>query len=426
MRNPFRDLFRTSFLERNQKVIGAIGILALLVGSGFALLLSGGVFARTYKVTAFFADAASITPGDKVTVAGLDAGTVKGLEIENGHVAITLGVSDKVRLPADSRATVDIQTLLGRKSVAILPGQSSRTLQNDAVIPISRTSTPVNINELNDISVNLLRKSDAQALNDMLAEITKVTEGKHQQVQRLVAGLDQVTTAVDARRSELGHLITALESLSTTLGDKDQTIISLIDNLNPVLANLSQHQQDLKTLLVATDAASNQTADLVQRDRSHLDTALNSLHTDLMTVDQHQVDLAEALSYLNVSVQGYSSVGYSQGQPNQWANIFVQSLGPAGVDELIGKCGMVDQLFDKVFGTDCTREPGTSVNPPTGGGGPIPIPTPSLPVPVPTVSGPLPIPTPSLPLNGVAVDDPALPQGLQSYVDWLLGQSGGV
>src|SRR5439155_4991826 len=47
-----RDRLGKSFLELNHRVIGLIGIALLVVGSAFALLLSGGVFAHTYHVTA--------------------------------------------------------------------------------------------------------------------------------------------------------------------------------------------------------------------------------------------------------------------------------------------------------------------------------------------------------------------------------------
>src|SRR2546421_6454276 len=160
-RNPFRDLLRKSFLERNQKIIGVVGVLLLLAGSGVALLMSSGVFAKTYKVTAYFSDAASVTSGDKVTVAGLDAGTVKALKIQRGQVAMTLAVDRGVDLTSDTRATVHIETLLGRKSVELIDGRSDRALADGAVIPLSRTSTPVDITTLNDISVRLLNESDA-------------------------------------------------------------------------------------------------------------------------------------------------------------------------------------------------------------------------------------------------------------------------
>jgi hypothetical protein len=143
--------------------------------------------------------------------------------------------------------------------------------------------------------------------------------------------------------------------VATVLGEKSQTIVSLINNLNVVLQNLAEHSQDIRTLLVSTDSASHETANLVSRNRPALDTTLSFLHHDLDLLAKHQVDLAAGVSYLEQAVQGYSSVGYSNGVPNHWANIFVQSLGPLGVDAALGKCGAVDQFFDQFFGTDCSK-----------------------------------------------------------------------
>src|SRR5439155_5149522 len=164
-------------------------------------------------VTAFFSDAAGISPGDKVTVAGLAAGTVKGVRVQGGEVAMDLAVSRGVSLPADSRAEVVIQTLLGKKVVQLVAGQSAQELRNGSVIPIDRTTTPVDITQLNDISVNLLQHSDAKAFNDFLAEVTKVTAGEGRQVRTLVSGLADVSEAVDARRAELAELLTSLRKL---------------------------------------------------------------------------------------------------------------------------------------------------------------------------------------------------------------------
>jgi phospholipid/cholesterol/gamma-HCH transport system substrate-binding protein len=405
--NPVANFFRKSFLERSQRVIGLAGIGFILGGSLFALLLTGGVFARTYRVTAMFSDAAGIQPGDKVTVAGLTAGTVKGLRIEHGHVAVDMAVNKGVTLPADSDASIVIETLLGRRAVSLSAGESQKELADGAVIPVDRTTTPVDITQLNDISVRLMNASDAGALNNFLAEVAKVTSNKKVQVRQIATGLSSVLEAVDSRRQQLGRLITSLRTLFTTLGERDKTILGLIDHLNPVFANLAARQQDIKTLLEATDSASHETADLVIRNRKTLDATLISLHGVLGILDRHQLDLAATISYLEQSVEGYQSVGYSQGTPNQWANIFVQSLGPAGVDVLLGKCGAIDQLIDDLLGTDCSTSsnptlPGSSSGlglpqlpttqpplPPLPGGG-------SLPNPLPSTGLPLPLPSPSL------------------------------
>jgi phospholipid/cholesterol/gamma-HCH transport system substrate-binding protein len=359
-----------SILERNQRVIGLVALILIISGTAFALLLQGGFLTPTYTVTAKFSDAAGIRSGDLVTVAGLQAGTVDEVRIEDGQVAMDLAVKRSVELPADVSAEVAIETLLGRKSVALVPGEAGGRLADGDVIPIERTVTPIDITELNDISVELLDGSDAEAFEGFLRELAAITKGKARDVRRLVEGLGRVTAAVDARREQLAGLIESLRVLSTTLGQRDQTIVSLIDNFDVVLGNLAQRQDDLERLLHNTDLASHETADLVRRNREELDSMLRSLHTDLQVFDQHQLDLAAGIAYLNQAVEGYSSVGYSAGGTfrNHWANIFVQSLGPVGVDALVGKCGVVDQLFDHYFGADCA-EAGSQGPEGTAGGG---------------------------------------------------------
>jgi phospholipid/cholesterol/gamma-HCH transport system substrate-binding protein len=446
MRNPFRGMLNKSFLERNQRITGLIGVLAVLAGTAFALLLSGGVFARRYTVTAFFTDAAGIQSGDDVTVAGLGAGAVKGLRIEQGKVAIDLAVDSGVKLPSDSRAEIVVQTLLGKEAVNLVAGRASSELRDGSVIPVDRTTTPVDITELNDISVRLMEESDAGALNDFLAEVSNVTAGKDQEVHELIGSLANVVEAVDSRRQQLSRLITSLRILSTTFGERDKTIVSMIDNLNPVLANLAARQRDIQTLLEATDAASHNTADLVVRNRAVLDQTLSALHDDLSVLNAHQLDIAATITYLNQSVQGYQSVGYSEGNcgekdppcnegiPNHWANIFVQSLGPAGIDALLGKCGAVDQLIDEMLGSNCEDSGGSGGGqgrvplPGSGGqngGGRVPIPGVS-PLPNPR----LPVPTPSLPRlprhRGLAATDEAFPGTIEDLINsWIAGTQGG-
>jgi phospholipid/cholesterol/gamma-HCH transport system substrate-binding protein len=419
-----RGALRKSFLERNQRIIGLIAIALLVGGSAVALLMTGGVFASRYTVTAYFSDAAGIQPGDAVTVAGLPAGIVKGLHVDGGRVAMDLGIDSSVKMPSDSSADIVVQTLLGKEAVNLVSGQSRHMLSDGDTIPVSRTTTPIDITQLNDISVRLLNRSDATALNDLMSEVSQVAAGKGPDVHRLVTGLSSLASAVDAKRQQLGSLIDALKSLSTNLANKDATIVSLIDNLTPVLQNLAQRQGAIATLLQSTDSAAHETANLVERNRGTLDATLNALHQDLAVLDQHQLDLAATVQYLNQAVQGYSSVGYSNGFPNHWANIFVQSLGPAGVDAILGQCGAVDQLIDQVLGTKCnqtgTGGPGQPVPPPSLPGlptpslPPIPLPTQSLPVPVPTGLPSVPsLPTPSVPVpgggNGPNVSLPPVP-----------------
>ena len=434
----FRERLQKSFLERNHLVIGSIAIALIILGTALSLLLSGGVFAKTYTVTALFTDAAGLQPDDKVTVAGLEAGRVKGIELRGSIVAVELGVNRGVELTKDTRAEVSVQTLLGKRAVNLISGDFAgipRDGQNDplllqdgAIIPVKRTTTPIDIVELNDISTKLAQESDPTALNEFLKDLAQITSGKQRQVRQVATGLTQVLKAVDSRRDQLADLITSLRILFTTLGERRDTIVSFIDRFDVVFQNLAGRQREIATLLQATDSASHETANLIARNRAVLDSDLRLLHEVLNVLSRHQLDLAATISYLEDAVQGYQSVAHRQGTcgrvdsfncdpgvQNAWASIFVQSLGPIGVDALVGKCGAVDQFFDQLTGGDCTLAPAplslpTGLNVPnlpgaTGIGPLPPLLPPNLPVPIPGVPG---VPTGGIGGTG-GLDLPGLP-----------------
>lgn len=390
---------RKSFLERNQKIIGLVGAILVAAGTTFALLLSGGVFADTFTVTADFADAAGLKSGDDVVVAGLEAGSVDTVEISGGVVKVAMKVEDGIKMPKDSRAEIVVETLLGKKSVNLISGSDDAMLEDGDEIPLDRTTTPIELVELANRSEPLLRRSDPRAFQDFLNEITAITRGKRKQAETLITGLTEVTGVINARGKQLSRLLDSLDTLAATFADRDDTLVSLIDNLDVVLGNLAERTGEVKRLLRRTDSASNEVAFLVERNRGNLDSTLRNLHSTLQILDNQQVDLAAGISYLEQSVEGYSSIGYSQGIPNRWANIFVQSLGPLGVDALIGRCGPFDEALDELLGKDprndpksphydpryCQRNPDHDKEEDGGDDNPLP---------------PLPSPLPSLPPGG--------------------------
>lgn len=342
----------TSFLERNQLIIGILAALFVLGASAFSLLLSSGAFDKTYLVSARFSDAAGLKSGDDVKVAGLDAGKVETVEVDGGEVLVTMKVDEGVEMPADSTAEIVIETLLGKKNVTLHAGESDELLADGDEIALEDTRTPVELLDIANTSVRLLDASDADALETFMEEVTKITKGKRRQVSTLVGGFTEIATAIDERRNELSRLIDSLRTISGTFAERDDTLVSLIDNFDVVLGNLAERTEDVEALLENTDSASHEVADLISRNRSSLDASLQRLSLALGTLDEHQIQLAAGISYLEDAVRGYQSIGYSQGVKNRWANIFVQSLGPAGIDAYFGPCGTFDQALDELLGPD--------------------------------------------------------------------------
>ena len=73
-------------LERNQFLVGLIAAVLIGVGTVFAVFATGGAFVKGFPVSAEFTDAAGLSPGDFVFVAGVRSGQVTGVRIEGDHV----------------------------------------------------------------------------------------------------------------------------------------------------------------------------------------------------------------------------------------------------------------------------------------------------------------------------------------------------
>ena len=342
-----------AFTERNPRIIGAILIAIILAFTTGSLLLTAGVVKGQYSVKARFVDTAGLAGGDKVRVAGVAAGSVGSIRQAGSKVEVTLKINNGIQLSRDTKAQVIVETLLGSKYVRLVTGRDwSSMLRKGSVI--TDTSSPTEVLDLQNIGTPLLQKIDAKALNDLMASLSSVTTDKRDEVVSIIEGLNKVTAQVNDRQAQTRGLIDAANKVAGTLANRDNQLVALVDNLNVVVRSLADQRVQLADLLQQTAAAAKATADLVGANRAKLDSILDELHQDLVIVGRHQVDLAQSIAYLGVAIQGFSSIGYSgaDNNPNRWANVFAQGLGPGGVDPVLGSCGVVDQALDLALGAD--------------------------------------------------------------------------
>jgi phospholipid/cholesterol/gamma-HCH transport system substrate-binding protein len=351
-----------SFTERNPRIIGAILIAIILGFTAGALLLTSGVIKGQYTIKAQFADTAGLKKDDKVRVAGVSAGSVGSIRQAGGRVEVALKINNGIELSRDTRAQVIVETLLGSKYVRLVTGSDWTSMLHKGAV-ITNTSSPTEVLDLQNIGTPLLQKTDAKALNDLMASLASVTKDKRTEVASIIEGLNRVTAQVNDRQTQTRGLIDAANKVSGTLANRDTQLVALVDNLNVVVRSLADQRVQLANLLQQTAAAARETADLVGANRAKLDSILDELHQDLLIVGRHQVDLAQSVAYLGVAIQGFSSIGYSgaDNNPNRWANVFAQGLGPVSIDPILGSCGVLDQTLDIALGPDplpCSQRTG--------------------------------------------------------------------
>lgn len=342
-----------SFTERDGRLIGLVVVAVAVVLVAGVLVLNRSVFTPSYVIHARFVDAAGISKGAPVTVAGVNVGSVKAVRVDGDAVMADLAINHGVVLPHQTGADIEVQTVLGVLDVALQPERGwDDPLRAGATI--TDTSVPVEFQDLENTTGNLLQKSDVQAFNQLLTSVAKISAGKQAEVAQIIDGLDKFTGVVDQRSSQVSSLIDAANTLSSAVAQRDSQLSSVITNLNTVVQGLAAHSSDLATLIDQTDQFASQTASLVGQNQPQLQALIKNLHAVLDVVSQHQDDLAEGVSYLASAITGFSSIGYSgpNDTPNNWGNIFENLAGVGNAYGVLGNCAALDQALDEVLGPD--------------------------------------------------------------------------
>lgn len=245
----------------------AIGaVLLVLTMAGMGLVIRNTVFAPT-RITAYFTSATAIYPGDEVRVAGVKVGRIEAIAPVGDKARMTLAVNRSVPIPADAKAIIVSQNLVGSRYVQLTPAYetSGPTLRDGAVIDVDRTAVPV---EWDEVKAQLTRLA------------TDLGPGKGVSTTSLGRFIDSTANAMGGNGDKLRETIKQLSGLSRTLAEGSGNIVDVIKNLQTFVTVLKdsnvqivQFQDRLATVSSAVDGS-----------RSDLDGALTNLSSAVSDV----------------------------------------------------------------------------------------------------------------------------------------------
>ena len=130
---------RTRSLRWSELKIGIMAVFALLIAAALILTLGGegGFFWQQYNLKVKFPNAAGVTEGSPVRVAGVTVGAVKAITFAGSEVEMDLqlreDMQDKVR--TTSRATIGSVSLLGEGAVDISAATTGQPIPDGGYVP---------------------------------------------------------------------------------------------------------------------------------------------------------------------------------------------------------------------------------------------------------------------------------------------------
>lgn len=272
-------------------VIGLV-VVALLAWIGFNAGRLPFINSGT-GYTAYFTEAAGLSPGNEVRVAGVTVGKVTGVSLAGDQVKVTFTVSN-TWVGDDSTVAIDIKTILGSKYLALDPLGGGRQ-DPSAAIPASRTTSPYDVTQafqqLGTVFSQVDSTSVAKALEDISATFANTPPAVHQ----ALTGMASLSETIASQDSQIATLLRGTDQLSGTVASENSEFQALINDGSLLLGELQQQQSAVTSLLTGTEDLATELENLVSRVQSPIKPMLTELNKVTTVLLQNQASLDEAL-----------------------------------------------------------------------------------------------------------------------------------
>jgi phospholipid/cholesterol/gamma-HCH transport system substrate-binding protein len=238
---------RTRSLAWSELKIGLMSIFALVVATAFIFLLTGsnGFFWQRYSIKTVFPDVVGLKEGAPVRVAGVEVGSVTGVEFVGDRVEVLMEVrkENRPRITTTSIATLGSVSLLGEAAVDITASSGGTTIQDWGYVPSRRASG--SLSSVAD-SANVSIEEATALMKDIRAG--KGTLGRlftdeqlYKELIGLVSSAEQVANTMNQGRGTIGQLMNNPAAARSLEGS--------LDNLQAMTARIRAGEGSLGKLL---------------------------------------------------------------------------------------------------------------------------------------------------------------------------------
>jgi phospholipid/cholesterol/gamma-HCH transport system substrate-binding protein len=362
-RRGLRRIIR--FNTKRQRLAFRIGVAVVAVW-----LVVGGVLvyqaSQTGKqITAYFSETIGVYPGSTVRVLGVPVGTVDSVRPAGREVEVTMTLNNGIAVPADAQAVVVAPSVVADRYVQLTPAYTGGPqIANNAVIPVSRTAVPVEVDQL------------YAALNQFTKELGPDGVNKHGALSNLIK---TGAANLSGNGAALQDMITEYSGLSKTLGSGSSQLFGTISNLAlftgmlksnnsqvqlaeqqlaQVSAFLASDRTDLAAAMSTLATALGQVSAFIQSNRSLLKSNVAKLAAVTSLLVQERDSLAEALNTVPLAADNVvNAYDAATGTLNSRTDLNELCLGSAKVRAELGCAGTTTSAA--VAGTSASGPAGT-------------------------------------------------------------------
>lgn len=304
-----------TFRTKNGRNAYTFTALACVLG----LLIAGALWwvamaGSGTKITAYFDKAVGVYEGSEVKVLGIGVGRLTAVEPRGDRVRVEMTVNDGVEIPAGASAVVVAPSLVSDRYVQLTPAYNGGALmRGGTTIPLSRTDTPV---ELDDLTKSVNRLATALgpnganadgALSDVLDTAAANLSGNGELFGQTIRSLSEATDALADSRGDLFTTVDNLSRFTKTLADSDVQVRAFNDKLADVAGYLADDRDELGTALSSLGTALGDVQGFIGRNKDKLSSNVDKLTGVTQALVDQRASVAEILDVAPLAISNFLS-----------------------------------------------------------------------------------------------------------------------
>lgn len=264
-------------------------------------------------ISARFASAPGLYPGNSVDILGIPVGKVIKVTPGPTYVAVVMQVSASTPVPAGAGALIMAPQVVNDRYVQLNPAYTGGGRMRDgAVIPTSRTAVPISVDEivnsLDQLAVALgPNGANAHgALSAFVSSSAHAFGGNGTALHSTLVSLGDALGALSSKSPQLTALFDNLGSLSQVASQYTGTYESFANNLAAVSTELAADDSNIGGALANLQRALAALANFTATNASALGTSVTNLDNFAGAVASKQQFLAQSMQTLPIALENIS------------------------------------------------------------------------------------------------------------------------
>jgi phospholipid/cholesterol/gamma-HCH transport system substrate-binding protein len=295
-------------VKRRTSIVAGVAALAMLLSgcdfSVYSLPLPGGAKIKgpSYTVTVEFADVLDLVPKSSVKVDDVTVGTVEKVWLDGYVAKVRIKLPKSLALPDNTHATIRQTSLLGEKFVSLArPTGTEKArgkLDNGELIPLSRTTSNVEVEEVLSALSLLLNGGGVAQLQIITQELNKALTGNEPAIRSVLTQLNTFVGTLDQNKARIVTAIKSVDALAKKLNAQKATLATAIDSLPTSIKTLDLQRAALVKTLQALATLGNTATRVITSAQKDLVANLQSLYPILTKLAEAGENLPKSLELL--------------------------------------------------------------------------------------------------------------------------------